>query len=223
MDFPDKKPAMTHFKAVFFDLDGTLVDSFQAIQTSYNFALTRMEREQKLSLEEVKRIVGGGLRESFFDLVGEPLADRAVTLFRAKYQEVFLKETLLLPFVFHVITTLAQKKVPLGVITNKYGDFSRAILTEFKLTPYLSTVIGDGDGFPLKPDPAVMKELISKYNLLPEETLYVGDGPVDIEFCRASGIPVYAVATGNYSRAELEKSGPDRLIDSLNELLDDFK
>ena len=211
-----------NIRAVFFDLDGTLVDSFPAIRTSYNFALGKMNHVQ-LTLEEVKRMVGGGLRESFIDLVGEGQSDEAVALFRANYKEVYLKETTLLPYVYRVISTLFRKNLILGVISNKFGDFTRGILSEFKLLPYFSAVTGDGDGFPLKPDPSVIKELITKFNLLPEEVVYVGDGPIDISFCRAGGIHVYGVATGNYTRRELENHSPDRLIDSLDELLTDFE
>ncbi|MHB8483623.1 MAG: HAD family hydrolase [Nitrospiria bacterium] len=213
---------MKKIKAVFFDLDGTLVDSFPAIQTSYNYALGQMRQPFRLSLEEVKKLVGGGLKESFFDLVGEERSDEAVTHFRIKYREVFIKETSLLPYVYHVISTLSRKKMILGVISNKFGDFSRAILSEFKLLPYLSTVMGDGDGFPLKPEPAVMKELTAKFNLRPEEVIYVGDGPIDIHFCRASSVHAYGIATGNYTRAELARHSPDKLLDSLDELLTDL-
>ncbi|MFI5303892.1 MAG: HAD family hydrolase [Nitrospiria bacterium] len=214
---------MKKFKAVFFDLDGTLIDSFAAIQISYNFALNQMNLDLRLSLEEVKKIVGGGLKESFFDLVGKEHSDRAVDLFRLKYKEVYIKETLLLPYVFHVVTTLSRKNLILGVISNKFGDFSRNLLSEFKLLPYLPAVIGDGDGFPLKPEPAIMNFLTQKYDLLSEDVLYIGDGPVDISFCRKAGISVYGVTTGNYSRKELEIHKPDRIMDSLGEVLSEFE
>jgi phosphoglycolate phosphatase len=214
---------MKKFKAVFFDLDGTLIDSFAAIQISYNFALNQMNLDLRLSLAEVKKIVGGGLKESFFDLVGKEHSDRAVDLFRLKYKEVYIKETLLLPYVFHVVTTLSRKNLILGVISNKFGDFSRNLLSEFKLLPYLPAVIGDGDGFPLKPEPAIMNFLTQKYDLLSEDVLYIGDGPVDISFCRKAGISVYGVTTGNYSRKELEIHKPDRIMDSLGEVLSEFE
>jgi phosphoglycolate phosphatase len=214
---------MKKYKAIFFDLDGTLVDSFTAIQSGYNFALSQMNQGFNLSLEQVKKMVGGGLKESFFDIVGEENSDQAVTFFRSKYKEVYLKETTLLPYVFHVVTTLSRKNLILGVISNKYGDFSRDILSGFKLRPYLPAVVGDGDGFPLKPEPAMMSSLRERFNLLPEEVLYIGDGPIDIAFCRRAGVSVYGIATGNYSREELALHSPDRLIDSLEEILPEFE
>ena len=50
---------MKKYKAIFFDLDGTLVDSFTAIQSGYNFALSQMNQGFNLSLEQVKKMVGG--------------------------------------------------------------------------------------------------------------------------------------------------------------------
>jgi HAD superfamily hydrolase (TIGR01509 family) len=211
-----------NFKAVIFDLDGTLVDSFQAIRSGYNYALEQMNESRRLSLEQVKERVGGGLRESFFDLVGDERADEAVSLFRSRYREIFLKETFLLPYVFHVITLLSKKGILLGVVTNKYGDFSRALLAEFRLAPYLSVVIGDGDGFPLKPDPAIFSELGKRTGFSTEEFLFIGDGPIDIHFARNAGISVYAIATGNYSAEALLHHRPDRLIGSLEEILSCF-
>ncbi len=210
-----------NIRAIFFDLDGTLVDSFPAIETSYNFALGKMSHA-RLTFDEVKKMVGGGLRESFIDLVGEEQSDESVSLFRTKYKEVYIKETTLLPYVYHVISALSRKDLILGVITNKFGDFARGILSEFKLLSYFSAVIGDGDGYQLKPDSAIMKELIARFNLLPEEVAYIGDGPIDINFCRASGVYAYGIATGNYTRAELTRHSPDRLMDSLDELLTDL-
>ena len=52
---------MKKYKAVFFDLDGTLVDSFTAIRSGYNFALSQMNQGFSLSPGEVKKMVGGGL------------------------------------------------------------------------------------------------------------------------------------------------------------------
>lgn len=205
---------MKKYKAVYFDLDGTLVDSFTAIQSGYNFALSQMNESVRLSLEQVKKRVGGGLKESFFDLIGEERSDLGVSFFRTKYKEIYLKETFLLPYVFHVVTSLSRKGITLGVISNKYGDFSRDILSEFKLLPYLSVVVGDGDGYPLKPETGMIDFLNKKLNLLPEEVLYVGDGPIDIECCRRAGVSIYAVATGNYTRDELIPHQPDRILDT---------
>ncbi|MBI1822698.1 MAG: HAD family hydrolase [Nitrospirae bacterium] len=213
---------MNRFKAVYFDLDGTLIDSFTAIQSGYNFALSQLNETIRLSLDQVKKRVGGGLKESFFDLVGEERSEQGVVHFRSKYKEVYLKETYLLPYVFHVVTSLSRKGVNLAVISNKYGDFSRDILTEFKLLPYLSAVVGDGDGYPLKPHTGMIDHLNRKFNLLPGDVLYIGDGPIDIECCRRAGVSIYAVTTGNYTRDELFPHHPERIIDTLEELLSDF-
>lgn len=208
-------------RAVFFDLDGTLVDSFQAIQSGYNSALSQLAG-RTLSLEEVRKIVGGGLRDSFVELVGEEKADEAVTLFRTTYREVYRNETFLLPTVRETIETLKETGHLLGVISNKYGDFSRGILESLGLSGFFSFVIGDGDGYPLKPDPAIMNALLKRYNLNTEEAIYLGDGPIDIAFCRASGTRSCMVATGNYTYGQLSEHQPENLFPTLQAFLDFF-
>lgn len=205
-------------KAVIFDLDGTLVDSYQAIYLSFKYAYERMGLAP-LPFEVVKRVVGQGLGLTFQGLLGEERAPQALSLFRQKYEEVFRDHTHLLPDAHQVVETLHGQGVQLAVATNKFGRFSRAIFEHFGLGNYFAVIVGDGDVAQNKPDPEMLYYAMGKMGREKEETIFVGDSVIDIRTAKNAGLRVYAVPTGNTSREDLEKARPTLLLGRLLDLL----
>jgi phosphoglycolate phosphatase-like HAD superfamily hydrolase len=103
--------------------------------------------------EQVKRVVGLGLNQTFRELLGEERVPRALFLFRRKYEEVFRENTRLLPDVREVLETLHARGIRLAVATNKLGRFSREIFEHFGMEKLFAVIIGDGDVPQNKPDP----------------------------------------------------------------------
>ena len=83
-------------KGVIFDLDGTLIDSYQAIYLSFRYLYEKMGR-QPLAFDEVKGVIGHGLSSTFRDLLGEERVPEALRLFQQKYEEIFRQYTYFLP------------------------------------------------------------------------------------------------------------------------------
>jgi phosphoglycolate phosphatase len=208
-----------NIKAVIFDLDGTLVDSYEAIYLSFQHAYTCLEIAP-LSLDEIKNVVGRGLSQVFKEFLGEKKGLQALSHFREKYAEVFRSHTYLLPDVPAVLRDLHGRGIRLAVATNKFGPFSREIFRHFELEHLFTLIVGDGDVSEIKPHPAMLNFAVERMGLKKEETVFVGDSVIDIQTAQNADLRVYVVPTGNTSKEDLEKGRPtlflERLIDLLN-------
>ncbi len=205
-------------RAVVFDLDGTLVDSYGAIAECFNHARTSLG-EPPLPEAAVRRMVGHGLESLMEDAVGPERAPEAVRLFRERYDQICEARTTALPGVPGTLGALAAAGLRLGVATNKPEAFARRILAALRLAPPLAAVAGPGPGVPAKPHPAMLRRVLRDLGASPGEGLYVGDMPVDVETARRAGVPVWVVPTGSSTREELAGAGADRLLDSFAELI----
>lgn len=201
-----------------FDLDGTLIDSYQAIYLGFHHAYTQMGLSP-MSYEQVKRVVGLGLDHTFRELLGEERVPRALFLFRKKYEEVFRENTRLLPDAREVLETLHGRGIRLAVATNKLGRFSREIFDHFGMEKLFTVIAGDGDVPQNKPDPEMLRLAMEKMGVEKERTIFVGDSVIDIQTGKNAGVRVLAVPTGNTDRSDLERAQPDVLLERLRDLL----
>jgi len=205
-------------RAAIFDLDGTLIDSYQAIYLGFHHAYTQMGLAP-MSYEQVKRVVGLGLDHTFRELLGEERVPRAIFLFRKKYEEVFRENTRLLPEAREVLETLHGRGIRLAVATNKLGRFSREIFEHFGMENLFTMIVGDGDVPQNKPDPEMLQLAMEKMGVEKERTIFVGDSVIDIQTGKNAGVRVFAVPTGNTDRRDLENARPAVMLDRLLDLL----
>ena len=205
-------------RAAIFDLDGTLIDSYQAIYLGFHHAYTQMGLAP-MSYEQVKRVVGLGLDHTFRELLGEERVPRAIFLFRKKYEEVFRENTRLLPDAREVLETLHGRGIRLAIATNKLGRFSREIFEHFGMENFFTVIVGDGDVPQNKPDPEMLQLAMEKMGVEKERTIFVGDSVIDIQTGKNAGVRVFAVPTGNTDRRDLENARPAVMLDRLLDLL----
>jgi phosphoglycolate phosphatase len=208
-----------HIRGVIFDLDGTLVDSYEAIYLGFQHVYTKLGLNP-LSYDEVKNHVGHSLQHIFRELLGEEKTNQAITLFRQRYEEVFRTHTHLLPDAAEVIKTLHHKGIKLSVATNKLGRFSRDILEHLQIDDLFGAIIGEGDGTSNKPNPEMLYLAIDKMGVPKQEAVLVGDSLIDIQTAFNAHIRIYAVPSGTTSQEELAKAHPTAVLNRLNDLLE---
>lgn len=202
---------------VVFDLDGTLVDSIGDIAISVNAAL--LERygggSGSLPLSTVRGFVGGGARqliERCLAALGQPASDidlvfdRFMPIYRARLVET----TLLYPGMRDALDTVGAR-ARLAVLTNKPGEFSRAIVSALGLEGRFVGVIGGDDLKTRKPDPEGLLELCARAGVPPAEAALVGDSAVDIVTARNAGALAVGVLWG-YDSEGVKREKPDALI-----------
>ena len=204
---------------IVFDLDGTLIDGYAAITDALGFAMESFG-EKPFPLAHVREMVGHGLEVLLEEAVGKERAAEGVRLFRERYAQVAVAKTRLMPEVPEVLGTLAARGHTMAVASNKPARFSRLILEACGVAGHLLAIGGPDAGTPAKPDPAMLRELMSVAGMEPAETVVVGDTEVDFELARAGGCRVALVPGGSRSVEELKKIPADVLLSRFAELPD---
>jgi 2-phosphoglycolate phosphatase len=206
------------YKAVLFDLDGTLVDSYAAIAASVNHVRARRGLPA-LTVDEVKRHVGRGPEHLLRHTVPGGDYEADLTVYRAHHPTVMGPLTQLLPGAAATLEHLHRKGVALGLCSNKPRLFSEALLQQLGIAEYFRVVVGPEDVANLKPAPDMLLVAMRRLGVEGRQTLYIGDMTVDIETGRAAGVTVWVVATGSEPKDALVAAKPERVLDRLDEEL----
>ena len=174
---------------------------------------------RELPLAEVKPLVGWGVDRLIAGAFPDE-ADRvpARELYLAHHQGTCLAATTLLPGVGATLHDLAERGFVLGVATNKYTRFARALLDGLGVGGELAAVLGADQVSEPKPHPELLERALAALGLDASEALYVGDMHVDVRTGHAAGVRVIGVTTGGETAADLARAGADRVIGQLGEL-----
>jgi len=203
-------------RALVFDLDGTLVDSYGPIAASLNHARAQFALPP-LTPEAVRRTVGRGLESLVADLVGPERVEAGVRLFREHYARVFAEDTHVLPEVSETLDALHAAGFRMAVASNKPARFSDPILEQAGLASTIACVAGPDVVGSHKPDPEMIHHCLEQLGAGPHEAVYVGDMVLDVESAARAGVPVLLVSGGSSSTEALARTG-QRVLSSFGVL-----
>lgn len=211
--------AQPAYRAVLFDLDGTLTDPYEGITRTIRYACTGVGRPAPPD-QQLRDWIGPPLRSSFVAYFGdEQLADQAVALYRARYRDEGAFENRLYPGIVGLLDELRDAGVRLFLATSKYQPAAELILNHFGLTAYFSAIVGStGDGrIEAKAD--VIGALLPQ--LSDEERaagIMVGDREHDVFGARNHGLPCIGVSYGYGGEEELLLAGAALVVPSVTAL-----
>lgn len=196
---------MGKHKLVVFDFDGTLVDTAPDIIYHVNTVLREFGYPPSAAAR-VREAVGHGVHRLVGDLAGDlgndmEKLERAVRRFKALYAAEPVLRSAAYPDVARMLEG-PLKPFRKAVLTNKLHSLTESILVRLDLRRHFDLVIGDGSGFPMKPDPASMFHLLKQLGVSKEETLFVGDSEVDRKTAENSGVD-FLWASYGYSRTDV--------------------
>ena len=207
------------YRAVLFDLDGTLVDSYAALTEAVNYA-RREHGLHELSTMRIRECVGDGLLtllQRVFEREDVPRSVQAA--FERRYDEICCGESKVLADVESTLGELARDGVAMAVCTNKPTGFSRKILEFLRLAPYFSAIVGPDLAGARKPDAQHVLCTLASTGCDAADALFVGDMPIDVHAARNSGLDVAVVPTGSSSSEQLRASHPDHYLNRFSDLL----
>jgi phosphoglycolate phosphatase len=205
-------------RAVLFDFDGTLADSYPAITASVNF-VRAAHGLPPLAEAEVRPHVGRGPVHLLKQTVPGGDVEADLARYRAHHPSVMIEGTHLFPGVAETLQALHRAGILLGVCSNKPVAFTRGLFDHFELKPLFSAILGPEDVALPKPAPDLLLAGLARLGVGAEEALYVGDMEVDVVTARGAGVRVWVVPTGSDNRATLLAAKPDRLLEHFRDLL----
>ncbi len=200
-------------RGVVFDLDGTLIDSTEAIVASMFHMFDRLSLDPPL-------------RDAIIDSIGVVLEKQIATMtdhdpiecarvYRAHYGETACEQTIALPGAHDALQALANSGLSLGFATSKRRSYSEIILRHLGILDFFTARVGPDDVTNHKPHPEPIELAATQLGIAPKDMLYVGDLPIDHQAATAAGAACVCVTTGYASRGELELAGVAHVFDDL--------
>jgi phosphoglycolate phosphatase len=194
-------------RAVLFDWDSTLVDNWAGITSAVNAALTAFDHAP-WSEAEVRARAKKSARDTFPELFGEN-ADAALEIFYRTFAVDHVEKLRALPGAADLLVALGDAGVPMGVVSNKAGDFLRAEAAKLGWTDLFVKIIGATDAPRDKPAPDPIFLVLAAAGIpAGDDVWYVGDSVVDMECAHASGCRAVLVRTSVVDEAALRAWPP---------------
>jgi phosphoglycolate phosphatase len=205
-------------RAVFFDLDGTLVDSLEDLTDAVNHIRSAYSRPP-LAADAVRLKVGKGARnlvEQVLPDVADAEIDRALGMFLEFNKQHIADKSRLYPGILEALHELAARDIQMAVISNKNEVLSTLILQTLGIYDLFENICG-GDTYPeSKPSPLPLLKVTDKLGIAPHECVMVGDSINDMQAGQQANI-TSSGCTWGYGNAE-ELTGADALAHSPQEL-----
>ncbi len=199
------------YKAIIFDLDGTLLDTSPDICKTVNEALAHFGCPP-ITLEQTIKFIGNGAKK---------LIERAVPPeFSRHTQEIYLLYLKLFAACDNNLTSLydgekqflerlSSGDIKTAIVTNKPDDATKNVCKKYLGDFRFDYIIGQKVGAPLKPDPSATLALMDSWGVMPSECVFVGDGETDVMTAKNAGTDCISVLWGYRPQSALKEVGAD--------------
>ncbi len=212
------------FKAIIFDLDGTLLDTIDDIAycankilKKYNFPLHKTYR--------YKLFVGDGIETLVYKILPkdkrEPkLIKEIVSRIKLEYKNNFANKTKVYTGIMDLLNMCQLKNIKMSILSNKPDKFTKIMVKHFFPQIKFSFVFGTKKNLPKKPNPTTALLIAKKLKLKLNEFVYLGDTDTDMQTAKNAKMFAVGVLWGFRTRNELIKSGANIVIKSPMELFE---
>jgi phosphoglycolate phosphatase len=211
------------FKAVLFDLDGTLLDTLDDLADSMNASLKRFGFPPN-PVDAYRYLVGDGLlnlvsRSLPPDHRDEATISKVASAERMEYGRNWANKTRPYEGIPELLDALKDRGIAMCILSNKPDDFTRIIVQKFLSKWKFAVVRGQNEDTPIKPNPLAANQIALELGLRNAEVLYVGDSNTDMKTANAAGMFAVGVLWGFRPKDELIAAGAKALIERPRDLL----
>jgi phosphoglycolate phosphatase len=217
-------PAVMRFRAVIFDLDGTLLDTIGDLARSMNIVLGRFGFPEH-NVETYKTYVGDGMEMLVRRSMPEPFREdaalraRCVDAMREEYDRRHKETTKPYEGIPELLDGLVARQLRMAVLSNKPDAPTRLLVAELLPHWRFEAVFGESPATPRKPNPTGALSIAKSLQIPSNEFLYVGDTDIDMHTAAAAGMYAVGVLWGFRKADELLAGGAQALIQKPAELL----
>ena len=212
------------YKAVIFDLDGTILNTLDDLFYSTNYALEQFNLPKR-TYEEIRCFVGNGVKVLIEKAVGDAnlhLVDDVICEFKNHYQIHSQDNIRKYDGIDELLFNLKQQGIKLAVVTNKFNLAAQDIVSKF-FKDVFDVVLGESSNLRRKPYPDMCEYVLGKLNISNDDVLYVGDSDVDILTAQNSGLKCLSCSWGFKTKEELISYKANIIIDTPMEVLNYLK
>ncbi|KQN96528.1 MULTISPECIES: HAD hydrolase-like protein [Stenotrophomonas] len=203
---------------LFFDLDGTLIDSAVGITRCVAYALEKMDQPVPGDAE-LRKWIGPALRTSFAPVFGDAVrVERAVELYRERFDQHGWQEHDVYAGIGEVVQGLHAAGHRLAVVTAKNEPHARRIVEHLPFGGCFEDVVGATEDGVRSHKPELIAEALQRLSLASGQCWMIGDRRMDIEGARHHGMRNVGVLWGFGGREELTAAGAGSLADTPAEL-----
>lgn len=212
----DSTRALAGVAGVSFDLDGTLIESTDAIVECFDLTFDRLGDPAPARATIVKTI--SRPLEDQFRALSDRDPDSCAAIYREFYREIGPAKTVLLPGAVECLTALREAGLKLGIATSKYRASAELLLDRLGVRHFFHSCIGPDDVRHPKPHPEPVLKSLEELGLRAGQAYFVGDTRFDVDAAGAACVRCIALTTGYATREELLNLGPETVLDSLPEV-----
>jgi pyrophosphatase PpaX len=205
------------YKAVVFDLDGTLVDSVELITVSFQHAI-REVLGREMSREEAVTWVGRPLREQMV-LFSPEHADELVKVYREFNHREHDRMLTLYDGILNLLARLETAGAKVGLVTSKSRETTQMAFDLTGIESYFDATVCSDESSGNKPSPDPIIRCLDLLEVDAVEAAYVGDSPADMQAARAAGVDAIAVTWGVFSTQALAAEKPEVLVHTIPDLM----
>lgn len=208
------------YRAVIFDMDGTVLNTLEDLLTSLNLTLDAFGLPRR-SLPEMRHFVGKGMRYQIECGAGPDVSseriDAMLPVYVKNYQIHGAEKTRPYEGVPEMIARLRAEGCRTAVVSNKNDAAVRRLADQY-FPGLLDVSVGEREGIRRKPAPDSVDEVLQLLGISRQEAVYVGDSEIDIQTAANAGLDLIAVGWGFRTREELIRSGAERVFDTAGEV-----
>ena len=215
---------MKRTKLIIFDLDGTLLDTLSDLANSVNYGLAQSSFPVH-PVESYKQFIGNGINKLLERVLPENQKteqhiDRLKEYCLPYYDEHNTDYTKPYNGILELLEKLLSEGMMLAVASNKYQKATEKLIRQLFPDFPFAAVLGQREGIPVKPDPAIVYDILKITGQSAQETIYIGDSGVDMQTASNCGIVSIGVTWGFRPREELESAGAHFIVDTANEIFE---